>query len=92
MLNTPPAVTDSDKLRVVADEVISGRRSGRIPSDIAALPLARRASLRDALYELAADVEAEPGPIEVAPVKPAQSKYTVEESRDVLYLLRVAVG
>jgi hypothetical protein len=91
-MTTAPAATDSDKLRFVADEVLAGRHSDRIPLHIASLPLARRTTLRSALYELAADVEAESEPVEVELVPPARSKYTVQESRDVLYLLRVAVG
>jgi len=86
-----PAATDSDKLRFVADEVLAGRHSDRIPLEIASLPLSRRTTLRSALYELAADVEAEPEPTDFELIPTTRPKYTVQESREVLYLLRVAV-
>jgi hypothetical protein len=91
-MSSAPAATDSEKLRIVGDEVLAGRSSDRIPLEIASLPLSRRTTLRAALYELAADVEAEPVSIEEEMVPPAPCKYTVQESRDVLSLLRVAVA
>jgi hypothetical protein len=91
-MNSAPTATDSEKLRIVGDEVLAGRSTGRIPIEIASLPLTRRTTLRAALYELAADVEAAPRSIEVEMVPPTRPKYTVQESREVLYLLRVAVA
>lgn len=86
--NTPTAPA----LRAIADQLFAAKRPPLIPADMFALPEATRARLGTFVYEMAAEVEAEgeEGKIEFEMVSPEQSPYTVDESRDLLYLIRSA--
>lgn len=80
------------KLRAIAEQLFTPKRPSCIPTDIFDLGYERRKRLAAGILELAEEIEAAPGPVEVALVAPADSKYSVDESRDLLYLTRVALS
>jgi hypothetical protein len=81
----------AEKLRAIAEQLFTPMRPSTIPSDIFDLDYERRKRLAAGILELAEDIEAAPGPVEVSLVAPSDCKYTVDESRDLLYLFRVAL-
>jgi hypothetical protein len=82
----------AERLRKIADELFHKDRPSHIPVDIFDLGFQRRKRLAQAINELADEIDSAPGPVEIELVAPEFSPYTVEESRDLLYLTRTALA
>ena len=82
---------DATKLRTIAWELFSEVRPLYIPKDIWGAESSHRNKLLLALMDLAYEIESAPGPVEIELVQPDVSPYTLELSRDILYLVRTAL-
>jgi hypothetical protein len=94
MLRAPSVSDDSSdapKLRTIADELFASSPSGRTPNDILSLDHDRRSVLARALHTLADDLGTESDAVELEIVSADASSYSVDESRDIFYLVRTAL-
>lgn len=90
---SPPTygMNDAEKLRAMAASLFLSVRPGNIPSDIFNSPYEMRQRLCGFLSDIADEIESAPGPVEIELIAPALSPYTVEDSRNLLYLVRTAL-
>jgi len=84
-------VDDAQKIRTIAGALFAMKCPRSIPLDIFDADYATRQRLFNYLLEIADEIESAPGPVEIELVMPECSKYSLEDSRDVLYLLRTAL-
>lgn len=82
---------EATQLRDVARSLFAEKRPSNIPADIFERPYAERDALAAPLYDIADEIESAPGPVEIELVMPEMSPYTLEQSRDIYYLLRTAL-
>lgn len=98
MQSTHPAVAvptygldEANKLRQIGASLFNAKRPANVPRDIYDADYPKRVRLYHAMCELADEIESAPGPVEIELVLPGVSPYSVEDSRDIFYLLRTAL-